>query len=99
ILYIPDDENYEAMYEICAAVSMKQARTVKLSRENANLHELDAFFKANNKTVWKVREMREAIPRRSSDCCNWVARLPRSAVRNESVCRRLPLSIPSGRAC
>ena len=59
ILYIPDDENYEAMYEICAAVSMKQARTVKLSRENANLHELDAFFKANNKTVWKVREMRE----------------------------------------
>ena len=62
ILYIPDDENYEAMYEICAAVSMKQARTVKLSRENANLHELDAFFKANNKTVWAVREMSEREP-------------------------------------
>lgn len=62
ILYIPDDENYEAMYEICAAVSMKQARTVKLARENANLHELDAFFKANNNTVWQVREMHEREP-------------------------------------
>ncbi len=62
ILYIPDDENYEAMYEICAAVSMKQVRTVKLARENANLHELDAFFKANNNTVWKVREMSEREP-------------------------------------
>ncbi len=62
ILYIPDDENYVAMYEICAAVSMKQARTVKMARENANLHELDAFFKANNKTVWAVREMSEREP-------------------------------------
>lgn len=62
ILYIPDDENYEAMYEICAAVSMKQARTVKLARENANLHELDAFFKANNNTVWQVREMHDREP-------------------------------------
>lgn len=62
IFYIPDDENYEAMYEICAAMSMKQARTVKLARENANLHELDAHFKANNKTVWAVRDMAEREP-------------------------------------
>ncbi len=62
IFYIPDDENYEAMYEICAAVSMKQARTVKLLRENSNLHELDAHFKGNNKTVWAVRNMAERDP-------------------------------------
>lgn len=62
IFYIPDDENYEAMYEICAAVSMKQARTVKLLRENSNLHELDAHFKGNNKTVWTVRNMAERDP-------------------------------------
>ena len=62
IFYIPDDENYEAMYEICAAMSMKQARTVRLARENANLHELDVHFKANNKTVWAVRDMAEREP-------------------------------------
>ena len=62
IFYIPDDENYNAMYEICAAAVTKQARTVKMACENANLHELDAFFKANNNTVWQVRELREREP-------------------------------------
>ena len=62
IFYIPDDENYSAMYEICAATAVKQARTVKMACENANLHELDVFFKANNNTVWQVRELRERDP-------------------------------------
>ena len=62
IFYIPDDENYNAMYEICAAAVTKQARTVKMASENANLHELDTFFKANNNTVWQVRELREREP-------------------------------------
>ena len=62
IFYIPDDENYNAMYEICAATAVKQARTVKLACENSNLHELDLFFKANNNTVWQVRELREREP-------------------------------------
>ncbi len=62
IFYIPDDENYGAMYEICAATAVKQARTVKMACENANLHELDVFFKANNNTVWQVRELRERDP-------------------------------------
>ena len=62
IFYIPDDENYNAMYEICAATAVKQARTVKMACENANLHELDVFFKANNNTVWQVRELRERDP-------------------------------------
>lgn len=62
MFYIPDDENYEAMYEICAASVMKQARTVKGLSENAHIHELDAHFKANNKTVWAVREMAEREP-------------------------------------
>lgn len=62
IFYIPDDENYSSMYEICAATAVKQARTVKMACENANLHELDVFFKANNNTVWQVRELRERDP-------------------------------------
>lgn len=66
ILYIPDDENYEAIYEICAAVSMRQSRTVKSYSENAHLHELDAHFKANNTTVWQVRHLQDSDPEKAA---------------------------------
>lgn len=66
MFYIPDDENYAAMYEICAATVMKQSRMVKRHPENAHLHELDAHFKANNRTVWQVRDMSDREPEKAA---------------------------------
>lgn len=40
MFYIPDDENYAAMYEICAATVMKQSRMVKRHPENATKHNI-----------------------------------------------------------
>jgi hypothetical protein len=67
IFYIPDDEDYAATYEICAAAVKKQARLVRNLSENANLHPLDVHFKANNRTVWKLSNMKESEPERAAE--------------------------------
>ena len=55
IHYIPNNEDYNATYEICAAVLNKQLETVT-DKVNA----MDAQIKANNKTVKQVCELKES---------------------------------------
>lgn len=66
IFYIPDDEDYAATYEVCAAVVKRQAQLVKGPSENAHLHPLDVHFKANNRTVWQITHMKEDEPERAA---------------------------------
>ena len=62
IFYIPNDENYDAVYEICAAVVSKQTRDFKADSELRKLRGLDAHFEANNKTVKYLGQIKESNP-------------------------------------
>ena len=62
IFYIPNDENYDAVYEICAAVVKNQVRSFRSDNKLRKLRGLDAHFEANNKTVKHLREMQETRP-------------------------------------
>ena len=62
IFYIPNDENYDAVYEICAAVVSKQTRDFKADPELRKLRGLDAHFEANNKTVKLLGQIKENDP-------------------------------------
>ncbi len=60
ILYIPNDEDYDATYEICAAVVKMQVR--RLGLDNGTHHALDAHFKANKHTVEEIVRLKEENP-------------------------------------
>ena len=62
IFYIDNDENYDATYEVCAAVVKTQVR--KLYKHSPELRKcrLDGHFKANNITVQQLAQMREECP-------------------------------------
>lgn len=60
ILYIPNDEDYDATYEICAAVVKMQVK--RLGHDDGRLHALDAHFKANRFTVEQIMRLKEQNP-------------------------------------
>lgn len=57
IFYIPNDENYDAKYDICAAVVRSQVRMLR--EEDRKLRGLDAHFKANNLTLERIAEIEQ----------------------------------------
>ena len=57
IFYIPNDENYDAKYDICAAVVRRQVRILR--EEDRKLRGLDAHFKANNLTLERIAEIEQ----------------------------------------
>ena len=59
IVYIPNDENYDATYEICAAVLKEQLNNVNA---NEKLDVMVAQAKANNNTVKQISELKETNP-------------------------------------
>ncbi len=58
IFYIPNDENYDAVYEICAAVVKQQAKLYREKGEN----KLDAHFRVNNITVEQIEQLKSENP-------------------------------------
>lgn len=62
IFYIPNDENYDAVYEICAAVVNTQMRNFRADAELRKLRGLDAHFEANNMTVKHLNHIKESNP-------------------------------------
>ena len=61
IFYIPNDEHYPAVYEICAATVKQQ-----VAENNLKGNRLDAHFTANNITVKQVEQLRESDPQRGA---------------------------------
>ncbi len=61
ILYIPNDDNYNATYEICATVVKSQVKTTKREHQG-RMNELDAHFLANRETVKQIESLREEKP-------------------------------------
>jgi hypothetical protein len=58
IFYISNDENYDAVYEICAAVVKQQAKLYREKGEN----KLDAHFRVNNITVEQIEQLKSENP-------------------------------------
>ena len=67
IFYIPNDEHYDATYEICAAVVKRQVKQVNLRTESGRIHRLDAHFKANNITVEQIAQLKEQKPEQAEE--------------------------------
>lgn len=57
LVYIPNDKDYDATYEICATVLNRQLETIK---EKTDV--MDAQAKANNKTVKQIATLKESNP-------------------------------------
>ncbi len=65
IFHIPNDENYEAIHEVCAAVVKRQAKGLERTAER-RLHRLDAHFLANKLTVKQLLTMQKEEPERAA---------------------------------
>lgn len=61
IFYIPNDENYYAVYEICAATVKQQAKLHRKAKQN----KLDAHFEANNITCHQIEQLKEQEPEKA----------------------------------
>ena len=61
ILYIPNDDDYNATYEICATVVKSQVKPIKRAHSE-RMNELDVHFLANRHTVAQIGKMREEKP-------------------------------------
>ncbi len=62
IFYIPNDEDYDATYDICAAVVKRQADRLKSNRKEQRQRGMDIYFEANNKTVEQIAQLKKQNP-------------------------------------
>lgn len=62
IFYIPNDEDYDATYDICAAVVKRRADEVKRRKGEKKMRGMDAYFEANNLTVSHIAQLKEQKP-------------------------------------
>lgn len=67
IFYIPNDENYDAVYEICAAVVKTRVRGFRSDAKLRKLRGLDAHFEANNMTVRHLDELKQSNSERYAE--------------------------------
>ena len=63
LFYIPNDENYDAIYEICAAVVKQQTERYRQKGENR----LDAHFRVNRITVEEVTKLMQEQPETAAE--------------------------------
>ncbi|MBR7114914.1 MAG: 1-acyl-sn-glycerol-3-phosphate acyltransferase [Alistipes sp.] len=67
IFHIPNDEDYDATYEICAAVVKQQVRQLKGKDCEECRNRLDAHFKANRLTVEQIALLKQNAPDRAAE--------------------------------
>ena len=67
ILYIPNDEDYDATYEICGAVVKRQVRGYGRNPFGRRFNRLDAHFEANKQIVRRIIEMKEKEPAKAAE--------------------------------
>ena len=63
LFYIPNDENYDAVYEICAAVVRQQTKRYHQKGENR----LDAYFRVNRITVDEITALMQNKPETAAE--------------------------------
>ena len=67
IFHIPNDEDYDATYEICAAVVKQQVRQLRGKDCDECGNRLDAHFKANRLTVEQITSLKQENPSRAAE--------------------------------
>ena len=67
IFYIPNDEDYDATYEICAAVVKSRAKEFERDANGSRVNRLDAHFNANNSTVERIAQIRTQDPDKAAE--------------------------------
>lgn len=63
IFYIPNDEDYDATYDICAAVVKQRADGIR--KEHKKMRAMNAYFEANNMTVRQIAQLKEEQPEKA----------------------------------
>ena len=66
ILYIPNDEDYDATYEICGAAVKRQVLGYGRNPFGRKFNRLDAHFEANKQIVERIIEMKENEPEKAA---------------------------------
>ena len=67
IFYIPNDEDYDATYEICAAVVKSRAKEFEREADGSRVNRLDAHFQANNSTVERIAQIKAQDPDKAQE--------------------------------
>ena len=67
IFYIPNDEDYDATYEICAAVVKSRAKEFERDANGSRVNRLDAHFNANNSTVERIAQIKTQNPDKAAE--------------------------------
>ena len=67
IFYIPNDEDYDATYEICAAVVKSRAKEFERDANGSRVNRLDAHFNANNSTVERIAQIKTQDPDKAAE--------------------------------
>ena len=67
ILYIPNDEDYDATYEICGAAVKRQVLGYGRNPFGCRFNRLDAHFEANKQIVKRIVEMKEQEPAKAAE--------------------------------
>lgn len=67
ILYIPNDEDYDATYEICGAAVKRQVLGYGRNPFGRKFNRLDAHFEANKQIVERIVEMKEKEPEKAAE--------------------------------
>ncbi len=62
IFYIPNDENYDSIYEICAAVVKSRVKHAGRDMDGRMLRGLEAHFATNKSTLKLINRIREERP-------------------------------------
>lgn len=95
ILYIPNDEDYDATYEICNVAHPDEVRAIIREGIKEKMHGLDLQFKANNRTIGRIEKIKKNTPetfRKLMDLGNQASQIRESkGISIESVSIRYPI--------
>ncbi len=62
ILYIPNDDDYDATYEICNVLHPHEVKRILKKNANEKMNGLDLQFKANNRTIERIADLKADNP-------------------------------------
>ena len=80
IFRIPDDEDYNATYEICNAAESVEIEELLKDKANRRKHKLELQFQANNSTLKRIEALKKSAPekaKRAIELGNEAAKLRR----------------------
>lgn len=66
IFHIPNNEDYDATYEICNAVEPYEKAELLKDKSNRNIHCLELQFKANNRTLKRIEALKGKEPEKAA---------------------------------